>query len=81
MFQEVVGLATQKVGRDGIAHERDEAPPGSILNSQVMPLLIAYQMLSGTTALCVQPCCDQLVRAVLTSSSCAMRVQVADFSI
>ena len=75
MFQEVVGLATQKVGRDGIEHERDEAPPGSILNSQVMPLLIAYQIF------CVQPCCDQLFRAVLTSSSCAMRVQVADFSI
>ena len=65
MFQEVVGLATQKVGRDGIAHERDEAPPGSILNSQVMPLLIAYQMLSGTTALL----CATLLRPTLPGSA------------
>jgi len=45
MFQEVVGLATQKVGRDGIAHERDEAPPGSILNSQISGFWLTMDLL------------------------------------
>lgn len=35
MFEEVVGLARKKMGRDGIAHERDTAPPGSILNANI----------------------------------------------
>ena len=45
MFEEVVGLARQKVGRDGISHERDSAPPGSILNANISGFWLSMDLL------------------------------------
>ncbi len=45
MFEEVVGLARQKVGRDGVAHERDTAPPGSILNANISGFWLTMDLL------------------------------------
>jgi hypothetical protein len=45
MFEEVVGLARQKLGRDGVAHERDTAPPGSILNANISGFWLTMDLL------------------------------------
>lgn len=45
MFEEVVGLARLKVGRDGVAHERDTAPPGSILNANISGFWLTMDLL------------------------------------
>ena len=45
MFEEVVGLARQKVGRDGVAHEGDTAPPGSILNANIAGFWLTMDLL------------------------------------
>lgn len=45
MFEHVVGLARQKVGRDGISHARDSAPPGSILNANISGFWLTMDLL------------------------------------
>ena len=45
IFEEVVGLARKKMGRDGIAHERDTAPPGSILNANISGFWLTMDLL------------------------------------
>jgi hypothetical protein len=45
MFEEVVGLARRKMSRDGVAYQRDTAPPGSILNAQISGFWLTMDLL------------------------------------
>jgi len=55
VFEDVVGLARKKMGRDGVAHERDSAPPGSILNANISGFWLTMDLLdidNSTPAVC-----------------------------
>ncbi len=45
MFEECMSKASAKKGRDGIVTERDEAPPGSILNANIAGFWLSMDLL------------------------------------